>query len=635
MRLIIAASLALFSAATPLAPRPAARSVVVHGVVTDATSSATLEGAILDIVGTTYHAATTAAGQYNIPVQLRERDSSLTLRVRRIGYNAETRLVHISGDSVRADFALKQAVAMLSEVVTTSVATATARSEVAFSVSTLSAAGAPAPAPDPRRPLDRERYARITDNAFLSVAAEPLSTFSVDVDRASFANVRRFIEQQHRLPPKDAVRIEELINYFPYAYANPVGEHPIAVHSDVAVAPWNPSHRARAHRHSGEAHCRREDTAEQSRLPARRLGIDVAAEQAAARQTVDRPARRSSSRARPCRDRGLRRRGGTRTSADPRRPTRRPSSPRSIGSRPAARRQAAPACASPTTSRSRASSRTANNRVVLATDGDFNVGESDDGELMRLIEQQREEGVFLTVLGFGYGNLKDSTMEQLADKGNGNYAYIDDIVEARKMFGTELTSTIYTVAKDVKLQVEFNPAAVQAYRLIGYEDRMLANEDFANDKKDAGDMGAGHSVTAIYEIIPVGVKADVEIEGSAGKLRYQRVADVPRNARRDELMYVNIRYKNPNERKSRLLQQPVRNALTSTDGDFTFALAVAGYGMLLRDSQNRGTMTYDNVLSLARDGLTADDDGYRARFVDLVSHTRSLDLVRLGKGPQK
>ena len=634
MRLIIAASLALFSAATPLASRPAARTVVVHGVVTDAASSATLEGAMLDIVGTTYHAATTAAGQYSITVQLRERDSSLTLRVRRIGYNAETRAVHISGDSVRADFALKQAVAMLSEVVTTSAATATTRTEVAFSVSTLVAAGAPAPAPDPRRPLDRERYARITDNAFLSVAAEPLSTFSVDVDRASFANVRRFIEQQHRLPPKDAVRIEELINYFPYAYADPVGEHPIAVHSDVAVAPWNPTHRVvrigiQAKRIAAEKVPPSNivflldvsgSMLQPNKLPLVKQSIALLVDRLREQDRVAIVVYAGAA--------GL---------ILP--PT--PGSDKETILAALNRLQAGGSTAGGAGLRlaydvaKQSFIKEGNNRVVLATDGDFNVGESDDGALTRLIEQRREEGTYLTVLGFGYDNLNDQMMEQLADKGNGNYAYIDDIVEARKMFGTELTSTIYTVAKDVKLQVEFNPAAVQAYRLIGYEDRKLANEDFANDKKDAGDMGAGHSVTAIYEIIPVGVKADVEIEGSAGKLRYQRVADVPRDARHDELMYVNIRYKNPNERKSRLLQQPVRNALTSVDGDFTFALAVAGYGMLLRDSQNRGTITYDNVLSLARDGLTTDNDGYRARFVDLVSHTRSLDLVRLGKGPQK
>jgi len=275
-----------------------------------------------------------------------------------------------------------------------------------------------------------------------------------------------------------------------------------------------------------------------------------------------------------------------------------------------------------------------NNRVILATDGDFNVGESDDGALTRLVEQRREEGTFLTVLGYGYYNLNDQMMEQLADKGNGNYAYIDDLLEAKKMFGTELTSTIYTVAKDVKLQVEFNPAAVQAYRLIGYEDRKLANEDFTNDKKDAGDMGAGHSVTALYEIIPVGVKPDVEI-GTVGRLRYQRVGDVPRAGRRDELMYVNVRYKLPDGRTSRLLQQPVRNEISATDADFSFALAVASYGMLLRESPFRGASSFESVLSLARDGIARDVDGYRAEFTKLVDATRALEAFRVGSGPRE
>ena len=275
-----------------------------------------------------------------------------------------------------------------------------------------------------------------------------------------------------------------------------------------------------------------------------------------------------------------------------------------------------------------------NNRVILATDGDFNVGESDDGALTRLVEQRREEGTFLTVLGYGYYNLNDQMMEQLADKGNGNYAYIDDLLEAKKMFGTELTSTIYTVAKDVKLQIEFNPAVVQAYRLIGYEDRKLANEDFTNDKKDAGDMGAGHSVTALYEIIPVGVKPDVEI-GTVGRLRYQRVGDVPRAGRRDELMYVNVRYKLPDGRTSRLLQQPVRNEISATDADFSFALAVASYGMLLRESPFRGASSFESVLSLARDGMARDVDGYRAEFTKLVDATRALEAFRVGSGPRE
>ena len=464
-------------------------------------------------------------------------------------------------------------------------------------------------------------------------ASAPLSTFSVDVDRASYANVRRYVSTMRQRPPKDAVRIEELINYFPYDYADPTGEHPIAVRSAMAAAPWNPSHRVvrigvQAKRVAAE------------KVPASNLVflIDVSGSMMAPNKLplvkqsinvlIDRL--REEDRVALVVYAGA---AGVVL-------------PSTLGSEKEVIRQAVDRLQAGGSTAGGAGIRLAydiakqnfikggNNRVILATDGDFNVGESDDGALTRLIEQRREEGTFLTVLGFGYYNLNDQMMEQLADKGNGNYAYIDDLSEAKKMFGTELTSTIYTVAKDVKLQVEFNPAAVQAYRLIGYEDRKLANEDFANDKKDAGDMGAGHSVTALYEIIPVGVRPDVEI-GTVGKLRYQRVADVPRTGRRDELMYVNVRYKLPDGRTSRLLQQPVRNEVSATDADFSFALAVASYGMLLRESPFRGASSFESVLSLARDGMARDVDGYRAEFTRLVDATRALEAFRVGSGPKE
>ena len=623
MRVILAASLALLSATTPLASRPAARTVIVRGVVLDASSTRPLEQAVVTVDGKAGGANTNPLGEYQLSVALGDRDSTITVRVRRIGYNATEAEARVSGkDSVRVDFKLTQAVMSLQEVVVTGGSTPMQRSSVGFAVATMRGATGP----DPRPKLDRERYARIVDNAFLSVAAQPLSTFSVDVDRASYANVRRFV-QNGQLPPKDAVRTEELINYFPYAYDDPRDEHPIAVRTDVGAAPWTPSHRVvriglQARRVaaeqvppsnlvflldvSGSMH-------EPNKLPLLKESINLLVNHLREQDRVAIVVYAGAA-------------GDVL-----------PSTP---GTEPSRIRAALDRLQAGGSTAGGAGIRLAydvakqnfikggNNRVILATDGDFNVGESDDGALTRLIEQRREEGTYLTVLGFGYDNLNDQMMEQLADKGNGNYAYIDDITEAKKMFGTELTSTIYTVAKDVKLQVEFNPAAVQAYRLIGYEDRKLANEDFANDKKDAGDMGAGHSVTALYEVIPVGAKPDVDVEGAATKFRYQRVADAPRNTRRDELMYVNIRYKLPNERKSHLLQRPVRDAVTSSDADFSFALAVAGYGMLLRDSQYRGSMTYDSVMSLARDGLSNDDDGYRAGFVSLVTRTQLLAAQR-------
>jgi Ca-activated chloride channel family protein len=262
-----------------------------------------------------------------------------------------------------------------------------------------------------------------------------------------------------------------------------------------------------------------------------------------------------------------------------------------------------------------------NNRVILATDGDFNVGTSNTGDLVRYVEQRREEGSALTILGFGMGNIKDSRLEQLADKGNGNYAYIDDLLEAKKMFVQEMGATLLTVAKDVKLQIEFNPATVQAYRLIGYENRLLRNEDFTDDKKDAGDMGAGHSVTALYEIVPVGVEMDVKV-GTTDPKRYQQPARATRNSRSSELLFVNVRYKPPTDSVSRLLQHAVVDANKVAGDEFKFTMAVAGYGMLLRESEFKGKITYDDVLTLAK--ASAGEDRLRTDFVSLVEATRRL-----------
>ncbi len=627
MRAILGAYVALVCAASPLASPIAMRSVVVRGVVTDAASGAPLAEARATVVGTTDGATTSAAGEYVLRLQAAAADSA-TVRVVRVGYAPATRRVALTGDTVRADVAMTATVMTLNSVVVTSAGPVMERRSVPFTIARAPSSRAPDPLP-----RDRERYARIVDNAFLAVASEPLSTFSVDVDRASYANVRRFVNR-HQLPPKDAVRIEELINYFPYEYADPSGGHPIGVSTAVAVAPWNPSHRVV--RVAVQAkHVQAEQVPpsnlvflidvsgsmnQPNKLPLVLQSVNLLVDRLREEDRVAIVVYAGAA--------GL-------------------VLPSTPGSQKEVIRAALARLSAGGSTAGAAGIRLAydvakqnfiangNNRVILATDGDFNVGESDDGALTRLIETRRDEGTFLTVLGFGYDNLNDQMMEQLADKGNGNYAYIDDLVEAKKMFGAELTSTIYTIAKDVKLQVEFNPTVVQAYRLIGYEDRKLANEDFANDKKDAGDVGAGHSVTALYEIIPVGVKPDVEVEGGAAALRYQRLADRPRDGHRDELMYVNVRYKLPDARRSQLLQQPVPNEVTESDGDFRFALAVASYGMLLRESPFRGSLTYDTVLSLARDGFGRDADGYRAGFIQLVQNTQTLSSLRVGRAPDR
>ncbi|HYJ79716.1 MAG TPA: YfbK domain-containing protein, partial [Longimicrobiaceae bacterium] len=264
-----------------------------------------------------------------------------------------------------------------------------------------------------------------------------------------------------------------------------------------------------------------------------------------------------------------------------------------------------------------------NNRVILATDGDFNVGVSSDAEMFRLVEEKRAEGTFLTVLGYGMGNLKDSRLEGLADRGNGNYAYIDDVAEARKVLVTEMGGTLFTIAKDVKLQVEFNPARVAAYRLIGYENRALRAEDFDDDRRDAGELGAGHSVTALYEVVPVGARTNVRIRRPR-ELRYQRgAAPVAGGA---ELAFVNLRYKRPQEEESRLLAHAIAapGDAPSLSDDFRFSAAVASFGMLLRESPHRGRSSVDRVLALARAGLGDDREGYRSEFVTLVEQYRQV-----------
>ena len=467
--------------------------------------------------------------------------------------------------------------------------------------------------------FNTEAYAAIVDNPFLATSANPLSTFSIDVDRASYANVRRFINEG-QLPPKDAVRIEELVNYFTYDDPPPTGSAPFAVRTELAPAPWRPQHRL-------------------LRIGLKARAIDpVAAPPSNFVFLID----VSGSMQPPNKLPLLKQAFGLLVNEL------RPSDhvalvvyAGSVGlvleSTPGDHKEEILAAIE----RLEAGGSTAggaglrlaydvarqnfitggNNRVILATDGDFNVGESSDAAMMRLVEERREQGTFLTALGFGMGNLKDSKLETVADKGNGNYAYIDDIAEARKVLVEELGGTLYAVAKDVKLQVEFNPAVVQGYRLIGYENRLLAAEDFNDDRKDAGELGSGHSVTALYELVPVGVVSDVELR-TPDSLRYQRAAVATGSGR--ELAYVKLRYKQPDGDESALLEHTVANRDTQPTTDFTFSAAVASFGMILRDSPYRGNSSLERVLALARDGLGEDHGGHRTGFVQLVESARIL-----------
>jgi len=462
-----------------------------------------------------------------------------------------------------------------------------------------------------------ESYDSITDNRFLSPIDEPLSTFSIDVDTASYSNVRRFITQGHR-PPPDAVRVEELINYFHYDYPDPDGDDPFAVYTEVGDAPWRPEHRLV---HIG-LQGRRIDHADRpasnlvflldvpgsmqppNKLPLLKRALRLLAGELDERDSVAivtyagyagvaLPPTSGANKQRILEVVESLGAGGSTAGAE--------------GIRTAyelARQSYIPGGI---------------NRVILATDGDFNVGMSSDSELVRMIEEKREGGVFLTVLGFGEGNLQDAKMHKLADKGNGAYHYIDSIFEAKKVLVDEMGATLQTIAKDVKIQVEFNPAHVAAYRLVGYETRLLAAEDFANDRKDAGELGAGHTVTALYEVVPRGV-ASPELEGLGIPLRYQR-NDLKRAAGRSgELLTVKLRYKQPDRDVSKLLSRAVDAA--PTDGDSTaayrFSAAVALFAMLLRDSPEVGDATVAEALALARGSLGDDVRGYRRAFVDMV-----------------
>ena len=461
-------------------------------------------------------------------------------------------------------------------------------------------------------------YGHIVENPFREVTEHPLSTFSIDVDTASYAIVRNFLNRG-QLPPRDAVRIEEMINYFSYDYAPPTDEAPFSVHTEIAECPWNAEHRlARIGLKGKEIN---EDERAPSNLvflldvsgsmsPANKLPLLVQSLRLLTHRLseTDRVAivvyAGASGLVLPstvCNNEG---KGTVLASLD------------RLGAGGSTNGGAGIELAYRVASENFIKGGT--NRVILATDGDFNVGVTNRGDLVRLIEEKAKSGVFLTVLGFGMGNLKDSNLEQLADKGNGNYAYIDTFDEARKVFVNQLAGTLVTIAKDVKIQVEFNPTQVSAYRLVGYENRILRKEDFNDDQKDAGDIGAGHTVTALYELVPPGKKAEVT---SVDPLKYQDQTKLTNAAQSGELMTVKLRYKAPDGDTSTLLEFPTKDRgarYAQASDDFKFAAAVASFAMLLRDSKYRGNASYGAVLELAEEAKGKDPNGYRSEFLQLV-----------------
>jgi Ca-activated chloride channel family protein len=611
VRTLVAAA-ALLAATTD---RPAGGRI--EGVVRNQTGAA-LANAQVMVLGAALATTTSNSGFYavtNVP------PGTYSVRAQFIGYApAEVRGVRVrEGQTSRIDITLRAATQETEAVA--------ARDQVARPAAAVApgfATGAEG-FRHRREPWNTEEYGTIDENPFLAVAANPLSTFSVDVDRASYSNVRRFL-LNGQLPPRDAVRIEELVNYFPYAYAAPSGDDPVAIHAEIAPAPWKPQHRLvriglQARRIATEG------------LPPSNLVflLDVSGSMQPPNKL---PLLKSAF--------GL--------LVNNLRPEDRvaivvyagsaglvlPSTP---GDQKAKILEAIERLEAGGSTAGGAGIRRAydeatvnfirrgNNRVILATDGDFNVGVSSESQLVQLIEERRRTGVFLTVLGFGHGNLKDSKMEMLADRGNGQYFYIDNLLEARKALVTELGGTLYTVAKDVKLQIEWNPARVRAYRLIGYENRLLRDEDFADDSVDAGDVGSGHSVTALYEVVPVGVETDVVIR-LPDSLRYQTTPRPSAASAGPELVFVKVRYKAPDGDRSRLLSRPVRDDATDPSSDFRFQAAVAEFGLVLRNSPHRGRADLGRVIATARGALGDDPDGYRAEFVRLVQAAQSLGAGR-------
>lgn len=467
-----------------------------------------------------------------------------------------------------------------------------------------------------------EDYDNIVENRFLAATQNPLSTFSIDVDKAAYANVRRYLDNG-TLPPAGAVRIEEMVNYFKYDYPQPDNDVPFSVNTEISSCPWNSQHQLIQIGLQGKEIAT-------GNLPLSNLVflVDVSGSmedynklplvKASMNMLVDKlrendrvaivvyagnaglvlPATSGNSKTKIKEAIDNLEAGGSTAGGEGIRLAYKTAKENFI--------------------------KNGNNRIILATDGDFNIGASSDDELVRMIEQERKSGVFLSVLGFGMGNYKDNKMQQLADKGNGNHSYIDNISEAKKVLVNEFGGTLFTIAKDVKIQVEFNPSKVLAYRLVGYENRMLAAEDFNDDMKDAGELGSGHTVTALYEVIPVGVKD--EFTKTVDPLKYQ-VNDRKIAVNSNEMMTIKLRYKKPDSDVSRLINHPVIDNATdlkNTTDNFRFSAAVAEFGLLLRNSEYKQQSSFNQVIGLAKSSKGFDEEGYRAEFIKLVQSAMSL-----------
>jgi len=477
---------------------------------------------------------------------------------------------------------------------------------------------------DTTRTENTEEYEEIKENPFVAAQQSPVTTFSIDVDNASYSNVRRFI-QSSQMPPANAVRIEEMVNYFSYNYPNPTSKHPFSITTEVAECPWNPSHQLVHIGLQGKKLDYKElnpcnlvflvdasgSMSDANKLPLLKKSLALLLDQLGDKDRIAIVAYAGAA--------GL-----------------------VLPSTPAKQKSKILSALNSLESGGSTAGgegielaykiakdniiKGGNNRVILATDGDFNVGTSGDEALVKLIEEKRKDDIYLTICGFGMGNYKDGKMEKISNAGNGNYFYIDNVQESKKVFVTEMRANLFTIAKDVKIQIEFNPQKVKGYRLLGYENRRLNNEDFDDDTKDAGELGAGHSVTAVYEIIPVG-SASTQMVSNTNEFKFESADFRKSTFASNELMNVRLRYKPIKSSTSVLLEQKLTDnpqKFTASSEDFRFSAAVTGFGLLLRNSQYKGKANYAQIVKMAKSALGKDPEGHRAEFVRLVEQAALL-----------
>ncbi len=593
---------------------------IVSGIVTDLEGSP-IAGVSVVIKGTTSGTITNLDGRYSIEIS----DENAILTFNFVGMLTEERKVN---GQTNINVTMVYDLQGLEEIVVIGYGT-NRRWDVTGAFSSVSAGRRsknksgcimPVPAYGFEGEPNTEAYSAINENGFKKTSINPLSTFSIDVDAASYSNMRRFINLG-TLPPTDAVRIEEMINYFNYDYPQPTGEHPFSINTELSTCPWNTDNYLLHVGLQGKSIINDE-------LPPSNIVflLDVSGSMAAANKL---PLLISSLKLFVQQLRKEDRVAIVVYAGN---------SGLVLESTPGNQKQTI----IESLDRLEAGGSTAggaglklaykvasknliengNNRIILATDGDFNVGESSNEDMEKLIITEREKGIAISVLGFGMGNYKDDKMEIIADKGNGNYAYIDNLQEANKVLVEEFGGTMFTIAKDVKFQLEFNPNHVAEYRLVGYENRLLNNEDFEDDKKDAGEMGAGHTVTALYEIVPSNKQKDAE------KLKYQ-VWNLSEEAiSSNDLITLKLRYKEPDGYKSKLIEQTVKNnpvPFEQSSNNFRFSASVAQFGMLLRNSEFKGSATWESTCLMAKNSKGEDEEGYRAEMVRLVNSASVLE----------